>query len=617
MNSARVRYSIKSIAARSALSVALVAGVSLPFAGGATQAWAADGTAKDEVVYVKSSATGDTQGIYVVNIFDTEAAEQVSDPANYTSVSNLTTNDALTEKDGLVTLTTTAGEPFYYQGEMDASTQLPWDITFTYYLNGEEVQPQDIAGADGLVKIVFDAKALDDNSTVSDFSHSYILQAQGTFAQEHFAIADAGDATLAHSGSNEVVSCLVLPGEDATFEISGLANNFQYDGWQVAGMSLSMAVDLASQDTSQLTDACEELENATVKLSDGASTMFDGSTELSSGANQVASGAAEVAEGAGSLSEGASSVATGAANLSAGVDSAVSGLSNLSTGAKGVAEGWNSVYAGIGTVKEKLGELEAGSATFSNTLGTQASAYASQAQIEAAQAAYQQALQAALANPTDATAQANLNAAVTQLAAANQAAGAAKALSETKSSYDASVGAGISALATNSDLQAGAAQFDAGLSEYLDGASSASEQASALATGAAALADGANSVADGANSLHSGATGVATGANQVAEGATSLEQGASQLSSGASTLATSVDGMDSEILDELQNTIDEKLGEDFTPHSFVVPSNTNVDKVQFVYVIEGIDEPEDDADTEEEPTEEETFFDRLFALFND
>lgn len=75
--------------------------------------------------------------------------------------------------------------------------------------------------------------------------------------------------------------------------------------------------------------------------------------------------------------------------------------------------------------------------------------------------------------------------------------------------------------------------------------------------------------------------------------------------------------MDQKIIDQLQDAIDEKLGQDFTPHSFVVPSNTNVDSVQFVYVISGVDEPDDEDTTpatEEEQTEK-TIIDRFFALF--
>ena len=49
--------------------------------------------------------------------------------------------------------------------------------------------------------------------------------------------------------------------------------------------------------------------------------------------------------------------------------------------------------------------------------------------------------------------------------------------------------------------------------------------------------------------------------------------------------------IDQQIMDKIQQAVDEKLGGDYVPHSFVAPSNTNVDDIQFVYVVEGITAP--------------------------
>ncbi|MDO4291348.1 MAG: hypothetical protein Q4C41_09000, partial [Eggerthellaceae bacterium] len=123
----------------------------------------------------------------------------------------------------------------------------------------------------------------------------------------------------------------------------------------------------------------------------------------------------------------------------------------------------------------------------------------------------------------------------------------------------------------------------------------------------------------------SGAGALAEGSQSAADGAATLESGAGELTSGAAELANSVKGMDQTVIDELQDAIDEKLGGNFEPHSFVAPGNTNVDTVQFVYVLEGISEPDDendedaaeevDAASTEEAEGEQSFIDRLLALF--
>lgn len=576
---------------KTAVSVALAAGLGA-YAVAPVPAYAAEGQAKDEIVYAKAGAEGSTEGVYVVNVFDSDSALQVSDPADYTQVENLTTTDALSQENGAVSLSTQAGVPFYYQGTMDASTQLPWQVSVKYYLDGQQKNPEELSGATGLLKVVLDVQPVEDGA-VSDFASSYVLQARGTFSQDTFAIASAGDATVAHSGSDEVVTCLVLPGEAATFEVTGVARNFSYDGWQVAGMPLSMSIDLAGQDTSQLTQQTQELETATEKLSGGA---------------------ADLRAGAQATTEGAARVSSGAAQLSSGVDSAVAGLGKLSASGKAVAQGWNRVSAGIEGAVQGIAGLKAGSDSFKQSVAEKAKAQAAGAsKASAAQQAYaaaaadaQKALAAYKAQPTEenyaqlAQALAAMDSAAQSMAQMASAAGAYQALTGVQEGY-AQLGAGIDSLASKSAaLAPGASEFDEGLGAYLSGADSAAGAASQLKEGAAQVA--------------AGAAGVADATQQVAEGAGSL-------SSGTAQLAESVSGMDQKVLDGLQQAIDEKLGQDFTPHSFVVPSNTNVDAVQFVYVVEGISQPDSeaapaaDSDESDASKTEKTIIDRFFALF--
>ena len=77
--------------------------------------------------------------------------------------------------------------------------------------------------------------------------------------------------------------------------------------------------------------------------------------------------------------------------------------------------------------------------------------------------------------------------------------------------------------------------------------------------------------------------------------------------------------MDQKVLDEVQETIDEKLGRGYQLHSFVDADNTDVNEVQFVYVVDGVESDDDDKAAEttsdDEDTENQTFTQRLLALF--
>ena len=112
-------------------AIGAVLGLSMTIPFGATQAIAAESgttgstgeksvthgastasTAKREVVYTKTDATGASGGSYVVNAFETPNKTDIQDPGTYDKLTNLTTNKRLEQSDGKVDLTTVAGEPF-------------------------------------------------------------------------------------------------------------------------------------------------------------------------------------------------------------------------------------------------------------------------------------------------------------------------------------------------------------------------------------------------------------------------------------------------------------------------------------------------------------------------
>ena len=123
-------------------------------------------------------------------------------------------------------------------------------------------------------------------------------------------------------------------------------------------------------------------------------------------------------------------------------------------------------------------------------------------------------------------------------------------------------------------------------------------------------------LADGADTLSSGLATLADGTSQAYDGSNTLSDGLQQL-------ADSVDGMDQKVLDKLQDTIDEKLGRGYKLHSFVDPANTDVNEVEFVYVVSGVSKPDDTTGASSDDSAStssdqggQSFLDRLAALFS-
>ena len=619
---------------RTLLSRATIAGalaLTCGFAAALTpsNAYAATDSAKDEVVYAKTDAQGSTQGIYVVNVFQGTDGT-LSDSAAYESVTNLSTTQDLTQKKGRVTFDTESGKAFYYQGDMSADTPLPWDISVTYYLDGKKVSADKVQGATGDLKVVLKVKP-NGSSDLADFCDSYLLQAQGTFDPDTFAITSS-NATLAHSGNSQLATCLVLPGESGTFTLEGDARDFSYDGWQISAVPLSLAIDLSEQDTSQLTGKTQDLKDATSKLASGASDLSQGASDLSQGSDEVTIGAYSVAFaalfaelGTGSVASGSADVSQGADDLSAGVEEATSNLQKISDNSSDLVAGFDTLSQGIAQTAQGIQSIAEGSAAYAQGLKDSADQYAYQAQgATQAQAAYEAAVQAYGANPSEETL-ANLNAAVSVLAAANQAAGAAAALQSAYQSYS-TLNDGIAALNAQAPyLTEGASSFEQNLQSYTGNVDTLSQKSASLTQGASDLADGAATLNEGANSIYEGMTAfssatdaLAQGAETLSDGAATLSKGASSLADGSQTLADSTQNIDDEIMNGLQQAIDDKLGGDFAPRSFVDAENTQVDTVQFVYVVEGVQPADEDASADEEAgqsTEDPGIIGRLLALF--
>lgn len=334
-------------------------------------------TAKNEVVYTKTDATGVASGIYVVNSFTTDEATDVRDPGSYESVTNLTTSQELSDDGGAVDLTTLAGKTFYYQGDLDASkTTLPWKVELTYTLDGTEVSPEELAGKSGDLDIRLKVTGLDDDSATADFAKSFLVQAQGTFSNDTFSLDDAGDGTVAEVGNQTLVTYLLLPGQDGDWHIKGTAKDFDYSGWQISAMPLTMAIDLRDLDTS-------ELDGLKGELVDGAGQLADGGSQLAEALGLVNAGAVSADEGASTLAAGARSLSSGTTRYTAGVASASAGASQLASGAgdlvsaldgqRGSFEtlegGASQVAGGVSALREKLSQtLPAALSSASGTL---------------------------------------------------------------------------------------------------------------------------------------------------------------------------------------------------------------------------------------------------------
>jgi uncharacterized phage infection (PIP) family protein YhgE len=139
-----------------------------------------------------------------------------------------------------------------------------------------------------------------------------------------------------------------------------------------------------------------------------------------------------------------------------------------------------------------------------------------------------------------------------------------------------------------SELSGQYASFDSGLTEYMNGVKSLAGNYSAFHYGVASLEGGITTFSDGIDELYEGTTEFS---NETAD-----------------------------LPDQMQAEIDkmkeEYLPADFDPVSFTSPKNTDTGYVQFVMQTNGIAKEDQTEEKDTQQAQEETFWDRLTALFD-
>ena len=109
---------------------------------------------KDETVYTKANANGESyKTIVSEHLKNSDNAELLKDMSTLLNIQN-TNGDEEASQNGTSLEWKTSGNDIYYQG--NAERELPLDCTIKYELNGEEITANDLIGKSGNVKITIE-----------------------------------------------------------------------------------------------------------------------------------------------------------------------------------------------------------------------------------------------------------------------------------------------------------------------------------------------------------------------------------------------------------------------------------------------------------------------------
>lgn len=378
---------------------------------------------KDESVYLISDANGNVNKTIVVDhLKNKDKKDTLEDASNLSDIENVKGKEKFTQSGDKLTWQA-GGKDIYYQGT--ATEEPPVTQKVTYYLDGKEISPEDLAGKSGKVKIRFDyTNTTSYTETVNGEKQTVSVPfaaITGLVLGDGFENIEVTNGKAEVSDSSSVVLGYALPGLNDSLgikdgdldgdvnipeymEMTADVKNFSMPAAMTFVVNASDYVSTDGIDTSDLDDMINDLKDASTQLQDGSKTLAEGTDTLADGLSTLQSKLGTFASGVGTLQSGLKTYTDGVSTLSGGLNTLgnstgalVSGADKLNSGAgqlasgsatlkdglktytdgaNGLAKGASDLDAGIGTLAEKSGTLVDG-ATKLNDGASQLSASAS------------------------------------------------------------------------------------------------------------------------------------------------------------------------------------------------------------------------------------------------
>ena len=328
---------------------------------------------KDESVYLISDANGNVNKTIVVDhLKNKDKKDTLEDASNLSDIENVKGKEKFTQSGDKLTWQA-GGKDIYYQGT--ATEEPPVTQKVTYYLDGKEISPEDLAGKSGKVKIRFDyTNTTSYTETVNGEKQTVSVPfaaVTGLVLGDGFENIEVTNGKAEVSDSSSVVLGYALPGlkdslgikdgdldDDVNIpeymEMTADVENFSMPAAMTFVVNASDYVSTDGIDTSDIDDMINDLKDASTQLQDGSKTLAEGTDTLSDGLSTLQSKLGTFASGVGTLQSGLKTYTDGVSTLSGGLNTLGNSTGALVSGADKLNSGAGQLASGSATLKDGL-----------------------------------------------------------------------------------------------------------------------------------------------------------------------------------------------------------------------------------------------------------------------
>ena len=503
-----------------------------------------NGVDKAETVYAKANANGTVTETTVEATLKARDGGDIADAAALHDIVNKEGDEDYTPGADNALTWQNHGTSITYEGKTEAA--LPVTTRVTYYLDGAEVKPDDLAGKSGHLRIRFDYTN-HTRETVTVDGEDYTVSVP--FTAVTALVLDGDKFTNVEANNGKVMD---LDGQTAVLgtTMPGLADSLRLDEFEpLKGTEIPAYFEVSADVTDFSLDftatiltpsALDDLDLGDLDDMSGWDDLTDALDELSDAADALSEGTGALADGVQALYDGFDQYATGVKSVNEGAEALADGLTELYYNGLTLVDGANALRDGLSSVAGAVSQIDLTSGTDGldtdavagalTTLGTDAQKVGVDVPTNATQTAVANIMQSAEFQQMLAAACATMDeeqaAAFTQQVQGVLVQSVSGAIAEQTTPLAQDIGAQVQTVAG----------FAAGLQGLGDSLGQLAPMVGQLQTGLDQLASGSADLARGADTYIKAVGQVSQGANQLAEGSAQLDDASADLYGGIAEL---------------------------------------------------------------------------------
>ncbi len=336
---------------------------------------------KEETVYVKTDASGQKEEVIVSEwLKNPDASQSLEDFSELSDIENVKGEEEYTA-DGEKLVWDARGNDIYYQGTTDK--ELPVSVEITYYLDGEEIRPEELAGKSGHVRICYQYKNLSRDGEVYT---PFMMVTGMVLPAENLENTTVTNGKVISDGEKDIVIGIGMPGLYDSLQLADteilkdleIPDSFEMeadvtDFELTMAMTVAMTLDLGELGLDEI-DSLDDLEDTLEEFTDAATQLVDGSGELADGVQTLKDSCQELIDGMnavdenmGTLTDGTDTLNTKKTDLVDGISALADGIDTLENSKGALIQGVQQLDAGSQQLKQGAKQAKSGSKTLSKS----------------------------------------------------------------------------------------------------------------------------------------------------------------------------------------------------------------------------------------------------------